>query len=183
MDSVGFSAFTHPNFPNPTFCSPVSFRCAQWSWHFNITTHIQTPSCAVLSSSLPLDTSKLSSVQNPCSQTRWRSRVLCPDLFVKLRWYNDTFVTRSQQRCSASKIGSDGRGHAQSLTAAAQKPQQGRRADSPGETGCRIVQELLRVRCHIVVRPGAWRRELLHRAVHPSIKTSGRESAHTEKGN
>ena len=107
--------FTHPNFPNPTFCSPVSFRCAQWFWHFNIPTHIQTPSCAVLSLTLPLDTSKLSSVHNPCPQTGWRGRVLCPDLFVELHWFNGTMVKRSQKRCGASKIGSDGRGHAQSL--------------------------------------------------------------------
>ena len=58
---------------------------------------------------------KLSSVHNPYPQTRWRGRVLCADLFVELRWYNDTMATRSQQGCSASNIGSDGRGHAQSL--------------------------------------------------------------------
>ena len=38
---------------------------------------------------------------------------------VEPRRYIDTFMTRSKQGCSASKIGSDGRCHAQSAAAAA----------------------------------------------------------------
>ena len=56
-------------------------------------------SCAVLSLTLPLDTSELSSVHNPYTQTGWRGRVLCPDLFIELRWY-DTIVT---QRCGVTR--------------------------------------------------------------------------------
>ena len=56
-----------------------------------------------------------------CASVRQRVEmggVICADSFVERRWNTDTMVTGSQQRCSASRIGSGGRGLAQSATAA-----------------------------------------------------------------